>query len=214
MKKKIAIVVSLILTVACIFAIVVSATNAAQPQVQRVNVYQSKNYYAYYNDASCKGAAAFCLNNQFVNYGTTTEEIRLCTKNADGTYTALYTIDRGSVSTWFAGKKEYSVPTEAEVSSLLGGLSGIGITLDSGKTNLAFYLNGQPIKKGTAYYVYIPADYFVDAQGLGNAPCYLEIKASSVNTYTGDLIEDLKNATGGIYDSVIHAAESINGILS
>ena len=214
MKKKIAIVVSLILTVACIFAIVVSATNAAQPQVQRVNVYQSKNYYAYYNDASCKGAAAFCLNNQFVNYGTTTEEIRLCTKNADGTYTALYTIDRGSVSTWFAGKKEYSVPTEAEVSSLLGGLSGIGITLDSGKTNLAFYLNGQPIKKGTAYYVYIPADYFVDAQGLGNAPCYLEIKASSVNTYTGDLIEDLKNATSGIYDSVIHAAESINGILS
>lgn len=214
MKKKIAIVVSLILTVACIFAIVVSATNAAQPQVQRVNVYQSKNYYAYYNDASCKGAAAFCLNNQFVAYGSTTEAIRLCTKNADGTYTALYTIDKENVTTWFAGKQEYSIPAEAEVSSLLGGLNGIGITLDSGKTNLAFSLNGQPIKKGSAYYVYIPADYFVDATGLGNAPCYLEIKATSVNTYTGDLIEDLKNAAGGIYDSVIHAAESINGLLS
>lgn len=214
MKKKIAIVVSLLLTVACIFAIVVSATNAAENQVQRVNVYQSKNYYAYYNDASCKGAAAFCLNNQFVSYGATEEAIRLCTKNADGTYTALYTIEKDSVDTWFAGKKEYSVPTDAEVSSLLGGLNGIGITLDSGKTNLAFYLNGQPIKKGTAYYVYIPADYFVDAQGLGNAPCYLEIKASAVNTYTGDLIEDLKNAASGIYDNVIHAAESIGGMLS
>lgn len=214
MKKKIAIVVSLLLTVACIFAIVVSATNAAENQVQRVNVYQSKNYYAYYNDASCKGAAAFCLNNQFVSYGATEEAIRLCTKNADGTYTALYTIEKDSIDTWFAGKKEYSVPTDAEVSSLLGGLNGIGITLDSGKTNLAFYLNGQPLKKGTAYYVYIPADYFVDAQGLGNAPCYLEIKASAVNTYTGDLIEDLKNAAGGIYDNVIHAAESIGGMLS
>lgn len=214
MKKKIAIVVSLLLTVACIFAIVVSATNAAENQVQRVNVYQSKNYYAYYNDASCKGAAAFCLNNQFVSYGATEEAIRLCTKNADGTYTALYTIEKDSVDTWFAGKKEYSVPTDAEVSSLLGGLNGIGITLDSGKTNLAFYLNGQPLKKGTAYYVYIPADYFVNAQGLGNAPCYLEIKASAVNTYTGDLIEDLKNAASGIYDNVIHAAESIGGMLS
>lgn len=214
MKKKIAIVVSLLLTVACIFAIVVSATNAAENQVQRVNVYQSKNYYAYYNDASCKGAAAFCLNNQFVSYGATEEAIRLCTKNADGTYTALYTIEKDSVDTWFAGKKEYSVPTDGEVSSLLGGLNGIGITLDSGKTNLAFYLNGQPLKKGTAYYVYIPADYFVDAQGLGNAPCYLEIKASAVNTYTGDLIEDLKNAANGIYDNVIHAAESIGGMLS
>lgn len=214
MKKKIAIVVSLLLTVACIFAIVVSATNAAENQVQRVNVYQIKNYYAYYNDASCKGAAAFCLNNQFVSYGATEEAIRLCTKNADGTYTALYTIEKDSIDTWFAGKKEYSVPTDAEVSSLLGGLNGIGITLDSGKTNLAFYLNGQPLKKGTAYYVYIPADYFVDAQGLGNVPCYLEIKASAVNTYTGDLIEDLKNAANGIYDNVIHAAESIGGMLS
>lgn len=214
MKKKIAIVVSLLLTVACIFAIVVSATNAAENQVQRVTVNQSKNYYAYYNDASCKGAAAFCLNNQFVSYGATEEAIRVCTKNADGTHTALYTIEKDSIDTWFAGKKEYSVPTDAEVSSLLGGLNGIGITLDSGKTNFAFYLNGQPLKKGTAYYVYIPADYFVDAQGLGNAPCYLEIKASSVNTYTGDLIEDLKNAASGIYDNVIHAAESIGGMLS
>ncbi|MBQ8759123.1 MAG: hypothetical protein IJZ20_05465 [Clostridia bacterium] len=214
MNKKIAIIISLILTVACLGGIVVSATSSSQPGIQRVDVLEDKNYYAYYNDSSCKGAVAFCLNNQFVSYGATTESIRLCTKNADGTYTALYTIDKASLSTWFAGKKEYNLATEGELSSLLGGLNGIGFTLDSGKTNLAFELNGQPIKKGTAYYVYIPADFYVDAQGLGNNPVYLSIRPSDVNAYTGDLFEDLKTAASGIYDAVLFAAESIGGVLS
>ena len=214
MNKKIAIIVSLILTVACLGGIIVSATSNTQPGIQRVDVLEDKNYYAYYNDSSCKGAVAFCLNNQFVSYGTTTESIRLCTQNADGTYSALYTIDKASLSTWFAGKKEYNLATEGELSSLLGGLNGIGFTLDSGKTNLAFELNGQPIKKGTAYYVYIPADFYVDAQGLGNNPVYLSIRPSDVNAYTGDLFEDLKTATSGIYDAVLFAAESLGGVLS
>lgn len=214
MKRKIAIIVSLILTVACIFAIVVSATGGMQPTVQRVNINQGKNYYAYYNDSSCKGAVAFCLDNQFISYGATTENIRLCTKNADGTHTALYTIEKANVTTRFAGKKEYNLASGDEISPLLGGLSAIGITLDSDKTNLAFTLNGQPIKKGTAYYIYIPADYYVDAAGLGNAPVYLSIEPASVNSYTGDLFEDLKVATNGFYDAVIHAAESINGMIS
>ncbi len=214
MNKKIAIIVSLILTVACLGGIIVSATSNTQTGIQRVDVLEDKNYYAYYNDSSCKGAVAFCLNNQFVSYGTTTESIRLCTQNADGTYSALYTIDKASLSTWFAGKKEYNLATEGELSSLLGGLNGIGFTLDSGKTNLAFELNGQPIKKGTAYYVYIPADFYVDAQGLGNNPVYLSIRPSDVNAYTGDLFEDLKTATSGIYDAVLFAAESLGGVLS
>lgn len=214
MNKKIAIIVSLILTVVCLGGIVVSATSNTQPGIQRVDVLEDKNYYAYYNDSSCKGAVAFCLNNQFVSYGTTTESIRLCTQNADGTYTALYTIDKASLSTWFAGKKEYNLAPSSELSSLLGGLNGIGFTLDTGKTNLAFELNGQPIKKGTAYYVYIPADFYVDAQGLGNNPVYLTIKPANVNSYTGDLFEDLKTATSGIYDAVLFAAESLGGVLS
>jgi len=214
MNKKIAIIISLILTVACLGGIVVSATSNTQPGIQRVDVLEDKNYYAYYNDSSCKGAVAFCLNNQFVSYGTTTESIRLCTKNADGTYTALYTIDKSSLSTWFAGKKEYNLAASSELSALLGGLNGIGFTLDTGKTNLAFTLNGQPIKKGTAYYVYIPGDFYVDAQGLGNNPVYLSILPATVNSYTGDLFEDLKTATSGIYDAVLFAAESIGGMLS
>lgn len=215
MNKKIAIIVSLLLTIACVSGIVVSATsNSTQPEIQRVDVFEDKNYYAYYNDASCKGAVAFCLNNRFTAYGTSTENLRLCTQNADGTYTALYTIDKASLSTWFAGKKEYSIATEGELSSLLGGLNGIGFTLDSGKTNLAFTLNGQPIKKGTAYFVYIPADFYVDAEGKGNNPAYLSIKPATVNAYTGDLLEDLKTATSDIYDAVLFAAESISGVLS
>ena len=214
MKNKIAVVVSLILSVVCISAIVVSATSNAQPGIQRVDIYEDKNYYAYYNDASCRGAVAFCLNNQFTAYGASTENIRLCTQNADGTYTALYTIDKSSLSTWFAGKKEYNLSTEGELSSLLGGLNGIGFTIDSSKTNLAFTLNGQPIKKGTAYFVYIPADFYVDAEGRGNTPAYLSIKPATVNAYTGDLLEDLKTATSGIYDALLFASESIGGVLS
>lgn len=214
MKRTFAIIISLVLTALCVSAIVVSATNNAQPQIQRINVNQDKNYYAYYNDSSCKGAVAFSLNNQFIAYGSTTENLRLCIQNADGSHTALYTIEKANVTTRFSGKQEYNLASGSELSPLLGGLSGIGITLDSDKTNLAFTLNGQPIKKGTAYYVYIPADYFVDATGAGNAPFYLTINPSTVNSYTGDLLEDLKTASSGIYDAVIHAAESINGVLS
>ena len=215
MKKKIAIIISLLLTVACITGIVVSATSTTTQQgIERVNVVEDKNYYAYYNDNSCLGAVAFCLNNQFTAYGASTESIRLCTQNPDGTYTALYTIDKSAVNTWFAGKKEYTVSPTGELSALLGGLSGIGFTVDNTKTNLAFSLNGQPIKKGTAYFVYIPADYFVDATGKGNNPAYLSIKPATVNAYTGDLIEDLKTATDGLYDAVIFAAESFGGIFA
>lgn len=214
MNRKTAILVSLILAILCIGGIVVSATSTNQPGIERVDVLEDKNYYAYYNDASCKGAVAFCLNNQFVSYGSSAENLRLCTQNADGTYSALYTIDKSSLSTWFAGKKEYTVATEGELSSLLGGLTGIGFTLDTAKTNLAFTLNGQPIKKGTAYFVYIPADFYVDATGKGNNPAYLSIKPTTVNSYTGDLLEDLKTATSDIYDAFLFAAESIGGVLS
>lgn len=215
MNKKIAIIISLILAIGCIGGIVVTATTGSQqPGIERIDVIEDKNYYAYYNDASCVGAVAFCLNNQFTSYGVSTESLRLCTQNPDGTYSALYTIDKSSLTTWFSGKKEYNLAAEGELSGLLGGLSGIGFTVDTNKTNLAFTLNGQPIKKGTAYFVYIPADFYVDASGKGNNPAYLSIKPSTVNAYTGNLLEDLKTAADGIYDAFLFAAESIGGVLS
>lgn len=213
MKKRITVIVSVILTLACICGIGVYASANAEPQVERVQVYQNKNYYAYYNDASLVGAVAFCLNNQFTRFGTTEEKIRLCTKNPDGTYTALYSIEKENVTVQFAGEQDYSLTAGDGLSALLGGIDGIGITFDRQKTNLAFSLIGQPIKRGTAYYVYIPSDYFLDAAGRGNVAAYLTIAPSTVNSYTGDVLEDLKNATSGIYDAIIFAAESINGAL-
>ncbi len=214
MKNKLAIIISVILTLVGICAIGVFATeNTAEP-VERIPVYQLKNYYAYYNDASSKGAVAFCLNNQFTAYGATQENIRLCTKSADGNYMALYTIEKENVSVAFAGKQDYTFTAGDELSALLGGIDGIGLSFERGKTNFAFSLIGQPIKKATAYYVYIPSDYFIDATGKGNAAAYLSISAETVNSYTGDLLTDLKNATEGIYDAMIFAAESINGAVS
>ncbi len=215
MKKKLAIVLSAIITVACLCGIAVYATDSfSGGQVERTPIYQNKNLYAYYNDSSCIGAVAFNLNNSFVSYGTTTENIRLCTKNPDGTYVALYTIEKDSVNTKFAGKQDYTISTGDDLSALLGGIDGIGISFDREKTIFAFSLNGQPINKGTAYYVYIPSDYFVDATGKGNVAAYLTISPATVNSYTGDILTDLQNATSGFYDAMILAAESLNGALS
>lgn len=215
MKKKLAVILSAILTVTCLCGIAVFAADSfASQQVERVPVYQNKNLYAYYNDASCVGAVAFNLNNSFVSYGTSTENLRLCTKNADGTYVALYTIEKDCVNTRFAGKQNYTLSTGEDLSALLGGIDGIGLSFDREKTTLAFSLNGQPISKGNAYYVYIPSDYFVDETGKGNVAAYLTISPATVNSYTGDLLTDLQNATSGFYDAMILAAESINGALS
>lgn len=213
MKKRIAIILSVILTVGCIFAVGVYATSNNEPQIERVPVYQNKNYYAYYNESSCVGAVAFCLNNKFTAFGNSTEDIKLCTKGADGVYTSLYTIKKENVSVQFAGKQDYSFTAGDELAALLGGVDGIGLSFDRQKTNLAFSLIGQPIKKATAYYIYIPSDYFIDASGKGNVAAYLTIDPTTVNSYTGDLLEDLKNATSGLYDKVILAAESLNGAL-
>lgn len=215
MKKKIAVILSAIITVACLCGIAVYAADSyAASQVERTPVYQNKNLYAYYNDSSCVGAVAFSLNNKFVSYGPSAESIRLCTKNPDGTYLALYTIEKENITTKFAGKQDYTLSTGDDLSALLGGIDGIGLSFDREKTNLAFSLIGQPINKGTAYYVYIPSDYFIDATGKGNVATYLTISPATVNSYTGDLLTDLQNATDGIYDAMILAAESINGALS
>lgn len=214
MKKKMVIIVSLVVALCCIGAIVASAVDAAVPQVQKVDVVKDKTYYAYYNTGSMKGAVAFCLDNKFVGYGTSTEGLQLCTKREDGVYTSKAVISKESMSIWFYGKTEHTVDTGETVSSLLGGLSGIGITLESDKTNVAFELNGTPVTAGTTYYVYIPQDFFIDDMGNGNAAAYVEIEAQKVNSYTGNLIEDLKTATADLYDVMLFGIESVGGILS
>lgn len=219
MKRKVLAAVAVLLAFSCLTAIIVSAAGsesepAAMEEVQRVPVVGEKVYYAYYNTGSGKGAVALCLNNSFVSYGEGTGNIKVCTKDANGNYEIIHEIQKESVGTWFYGKSEYTVDTCDEVKSLLGGLSGLGISVQSDKVNLAFELSNQPIDKNTAYYIYIPQDYFVDEAGLGNAGAYIEIPGDKINGYTGDLLTDLKNATSGLYDIALFGLESIGGLLS
>ncbi len=224
MKNKLFIILSLIVTFALVTGIAVSASadnlsdgtgvTVTEPEIQKIAVNKDKIYFAYYNTGSDRGAVALCLDNLFTAYGEGTQDIQLCTKNDDGTYTALHTISKDSCATWFAGKQEYSVNPSENLSELLGGLSGVGITLDSTKTNLAFKLNSQSIEKGKTYYVYIPEDYYVNAEGVGNLGAYIEIEGSAVNNYTGTVCGDIETIANGIYDVALFGLESIASIVS
>ncbi len=221
MKNKLFIIISLIVAISCITGIVVSASadnvadseaTTTEPEIQRIAVNKDKTYYAYYNTSSQKGAVALCLDNLFTAYGTSEKDLQLCTKNEDGTFTALHSITKENLTTWFAGKQEYAVSPSDNLSSLLGGLGSIGVTVDCEKTNLAFRLNSQSIESGKTYYVYIPEDYYVYADGVGNLGAYIEIESTSVNSYTGDLCTDLETITSGIYDLALFGIESLASI--
>ena len=222
MKNKIFIIVALILALSCITGIIVSASadnvsgeevTTTEAPVVRETVLKDRIYYAYYNSASQKGAVAFCLSNKFTAYGTSENDIQLCTKNEDGTYTVLHTVTKDNLTTWFAGKQEYSVNASDNLSALLGGLDSVGITLDCEKTNIAFALNNQSIEKGVAYYICIPEDYYVNAQGEGNMAEYIEIDSAAVNNYTGTICGDFETIANSIYDIALFGVESLASIV-
>ena len=223
MKSRLFIILSIVMTLALVTGIAVSASadnvddtqlTVTEPQIQKTEVIKDKTYFAYYNTGSGKGAVALCFDNLFTACGESTEDIRLCTKNEDGTYNELYTISRENIKTLFAGKQEYSVNPSENLSELLGGLSGVGITLDSTKTNLIFALNSQSIEKGKTYYVYIPEDYYADADGVGNLGAYIEIEGSAVNSYTGTICGDFETIANGIYDAALFGLESLASLVS
>ena len=211
MKKRTVLITAifLVLSIACALA-VSAADTAIEPTVP---VEKDRTYYAYYNTKSGKGAISFCLNNKFTSFGKSTDNISLCTKNADGTFSVLYTIDKSAVDVWFAGTTDLKIQTSENVSSLLGGLSGLGITADTTKTNVAMTLYGQSIEKGNEYYVYIPAYYFLDASGNGNAGGYIPIEKEKINSYTGDLLSDLQNAADDVYDFALRGYETVAGLI-
>jgi len=212
MKKNIAVITSLILVlcIGCAFA-VSAIDDFATPKTPIV---KDKLYYAYYNETSQKGAIAFCLNNQFTAFGKSEQDISVCTLNADGNYVILHKIPRENISVWFSGTTEVKVNTGESVNSLLGGLSAIGITADSTKTNVALSLTNQSIAESGSYYIYIPENYFTDAAGVSNEGGYVAVEPERVNSYSGNLLEDLKDAAENIYDAAIWGVEALTGILS
>lgn len=219
MKNKLFIALSLIITIALItgvgvFAYADSVPGSADsvPEIQKVSVNKDKTYYAYYNNSSNRGAVAFCLDNKFTSYGDSQSDMTICTKNDDGTYNAIYTITKDNITTWFSGKQEYSLSPNDNLSNLLGGLSGIGISVDFNKTNVAFTLCSQPLEDSKTYYVYIPEDYFIDSESLQNSGAYIELEGINVNAYSGSLCDDIEKLTNGIYDIALFGIESLIGI--
>ena len=214
MNKTISAIVSIIVAICCITAIAVAATNtagnSADAEIPKTAVNSEKVYFSYYNTGSGKGAVAFCLDNSFIAYGNTQSNIQLCTKNDQGTYTSLYSIDKGNTDVRFYGKSEHVLNTD---SSKTGGLGSIGISFDYDKTNVCFLLYNQPVEIGKTYYVYIPENYFLDEKGNPNAGAYIEIPSSKTNNYTGKLAQDLEKLLDSVYDVAIFGAESVNGML-
>lgn len=211
MKKRTALITAIFLVLSIVLAFAVSAADTAlEPTVP---VEKDKIYYAYYNTKSGKGAISFCLNNKFKSFGKSTDNISVCTKNDDGTFSLLYSIDKSAVNVWFAGTTDIKIQTGENISSLLGGLSGLGITADTEKTNVALSLSDQSIENDREYYVYIPAYYFLDESGNGNAGAYISIEKEKINSYTGDLLSDLKNAADDVYDFAILGYETIAGLI-
>lgn len=211
MKKRTVIITAIFLVLSTLCAIAVSAADtAATPTVP---VVKDRLYYAYYNTKSGKGAISFCLDNKFTAFGKTGDNISLCTKNADGTFSELYSIDKSAVDVWFSGTTDLKLQTSENISSLLGGLSGLGITADMEKTNVALNLTGQSIEKDKEYYIYIPAYYFLDANGNGNAGGYISVEKEKINSYSGDLFSDLQNAADDVYDLAIRGYETIAGLI-
>lgn len=211
MKKRTVIITAIFLVLSTLCAIAVSAADtAATPTVP---VVKDRLYYAYYNTKSGKGAISFCLDNKFTAFGKTGDNISLCTKNADGTFSELYSIDKSAVDVWFSGTTDLKLQTSENISSLLGGLSGLGITADMEKTNVALNLTGQSIEKDKEYYIYIPAYYFLDVNGNGNAGGYISVEKEKINSYSGDLFSDLQNAADDVYDLAIRGYETIAGLI-
>ena len=214
MNKKLIAILSVLASVLCIGVIAATAVSATTQEPQGQPLVSEKVYFAYSNSNSLKGAAAFRLGNTFTDYGTSAENIRLCTLNADGTYTTVAEIPKENTSVWFYGKTEYSHETDEATGERLGGLSGIGITFSSEKVNAVIKFGGVSLNRGTSYYIYIPENYFVDASGIGNIAGYVSISADKVKSYTGNASEDFAIATEGLYDSALFGIESIAGFLS
>ena len=212
MKNKLIPVLSILISLFCVGAIAVSAVTAATQEPQGQTLAAEKVYFAYSNSGSTRGATAFRLGNTFTSFGTSTESIRLCTLNADGTYTTVTEIPKENVGVWFYGKTELSHETSEDTKNTFGGLSGIGITFDSEKVNVVLKMTGITLSRANSYYVYIPQGYFADEGGIGNVAGYVAIPSDKVKSYTGNAAEDFAIATEGLYDAALFGVESVGGL--
>lgn len=159
-----------------------AAADFGQQENPKTEITAEKVYFACYCAALKKGAAAFCLDNRFTAFADCEENISLCSVDSQDNRTVLYKIPKENVKVWFSGETKRKIQLDPELASLSGGLSGVGIVVDSEKTNVMILLENQPIERHTKYYLYIPENYFADENGGMNAGGYIEIAAEEVRS--------------------------------
>ena len=181
MKKAILFAMTAVLASAILITAGVGAAADYQQQSAKTEIAAEKTYFAFYGEPFKTGAVAFCLDNRFTAAADCEDDISLCSVDGEGNRTVFYKIPKENVRVWFSGETKRKIQIDPEITSILGGLSGVGIVADSEKTNVMLLLK-QPIKRNTQYYIYIPEDYFIDGNGNTNAGGYIEIKPSEIRS--------------------------------
>lgn len=192
MKKAILFAITAVLASAILITAGVGASaDYQQQQNPKTEITAEKTYFAFYGEPLKSGAAAFCLDNRFTAVSDCEDSMSLCSVDEEGNRTVLYQIPKENVRVWFSGETKRKTQLDPRITSVFGGLSGIGIVVDSEKTIVMILLKDQPIKRNTSYFLYIPEDYFMDENGNTNAGGYVEIKPSDVRSVSGNIIEDI-----------------------
>ena len=191
MKKAILFAITAVLASAILISAGVGASADYQKQQNpKVEIDPEKTYFAFYCNTFEKGAVAICLDNRFTAFADCKDNISLCSVDEEDNRTVLYEIGKENVKAWFFGETKRKTALNPGISGLLGGLSGVGIVVDSEKTNILIQLNNQPVERNTRYSLYIPEDYFIDESGNTNAGGYIEIKFGR-ETFAENLANDI-----------------------
>lgn len=197
MKKVILFAITAVLASTILITAGVGASADYQKQQNpKVEINPEKTYFAFYCNTFEKGSAAICLDNRFTAFADCEENISLCSVDNEGNRTVLYEIGKENVKTWFSGETKRKTGLDPKITELFGGLSSVGIVVDSEKTNLLIRLDNQPVKRNTQYFLYIPEDYFIDENGNTNAGGYIEIGFGRER-----LAENIINDIFGLFDS-------------
>ncbi|MGN1442775.1 MAG: hypothetical protein ACI4XE_02895 [Acutalibacteraceae bacterium] len=197
MKKVILFAITAVLASAILITAGVGARADYQKQQNpKVEINPEKTYFAFFCQTFGKGAAAVCLDNRFTAFADCEDNISLCSVDEEDNRTVLYEIGKDNVRAWFSGETKRKAALDSGISGLLGGLSGVGIVVDSEKTNILIRLDNQPVEHNTRYYLYIPEDYFIDESGNTNAGGYIEINFGR-ETFAENLVNDIF----GLFDS-------------
>lgn len=175
MKKVILFAITAVMASAILLMAGVGAADDQQ-QNPKTEIYAEKTYFAFYSELCGKGAAAVCLDNRFAALADCEKPISLCSVDGDDNRTVLYEIGKENVRVWFCGETKRKTALDPKLTALFGGLSGVGLVVDSEKTNLLILLDKQPAEPDTRYYLYIPEDYFLDENGKTSAGAYIELR--------------------------------------